>query len=633
MITKHTLRVPAAASLALMLVAACGGGGDGGDQQPPPVEQPPETFDLAALAASADVQARNLPFGAIPRADEARHLTGSDGTRLAVDIYYPAGLDRGAGQAPAMYIESWYGRRSEAVMNAIELYRAGGFVVVVGDARGFGASFGAQTSFISARARQDQREVLAWVAAQPWSNGATAVAGISLSASFAEVMAASGAPSLKAAIIRAEDFDHYQDNLFPGGVPNRNMIEGVVGLTMFGVRGGPCVEHAAACAQLPGDVYPPVDGDDDRSLLRAAVLERRASFDTTGLMQVEFDDDQVGGAGFGEMSAVGYLDGLRAAALPARVSASWIDGLTARGALQRFAALPGVPMEVVIGSTTHSGGLDTDPLARQPFRPARPGAAEQFAGDVAFVRRALAGEPIGRSVSYLVHGTDTWKTTPVWPPAGVEARTLRFDGGALVASAAVQPGSVGYTVDPAASSGGPFTRWGSQRNQPVFYGDRRLAAGRRLSFDSAPMTGDTELVGEPELCLAMTTDQSDGIVIAYLEDVAPEGRVSYLTEGQLRLVHRRTEGAACDPAPGSRRSFARADASPVVPGQAMRFELPLLPTAALVKKGHRLRVSLAGADAGTFAPLTEAPASWVLAYGGAQGSTLTIPVRPWTPAR
>jgi uncharacterized protein len=629
MTQDHAFRIPALALLALLATASCGDSSDGGPQ-PPPVEQPPEVFDLEALAATADVEARNLPYGDVPRADEARHVTASDGTRLALDIYFPPGLDRAAGKAPVLYIESWYGRRSEATMNAVALYRAAGLVVVLGDVRGFGASFGAQSSFISARARQDQGEVLAWLAAQPWSSGATAVAGISLSSSMAEVMAASGAPSLKAAVIRAEDFDHYQDNLFPGGVPNMNMIEGVVGLTMFAVRGGPCVEDPAACAQLPADMYPPVDGDDDRSLLRAALLERQASFDTSGLLQAQFSDDRIGGAGFDEMSAIGYLDGLRAAAVPARVSAAWLDGVTAQGALTRFMAMPGVPMEVVIGSTTHSGGLDTDPFSRQPFTPARPGADRQFGDDIAFVQRVLAGGAVGRSVSYLVHGTDTWKTTPVWPPAGLEARTLRFDGGALVASGAVQPGGVSYTVDPTSASGGPYNRWGSQRNKPVFYGDRRLAPGRRLSFDSAPLQGDTELVGQPELCLAMTTDQTDGIVIAYLEDVAPEGRVTYLTEGQLRLVRRKTEGAACDPAPGARRSFARADATPVVPGQAMRFELPLLPTAALVKKGHRVRVSLAGADAGIFAPLTETPATWVVSYGGSEGSTLTLPVRPWS---
>src|SRR5262249_42270813 len=153
---------------------------------------------------------------------------------------------------------------------------------------------------------------------------------------------------------------------------------------------------------------------------------------------------------------------------------------------------------------------------------------------------------------------------------------------------------------------GTFDRWFSQRNQPIYYGDRRLAPGRRLAFDGAPMARDTELVGAPEVCLSMSTDQSDGIVIAYLEDVAPNGRVTYLTEGLLRLVQRKSGEGAC----GTTRTFNKADAEAVVPGESMRFAIALYPTAALVAKGHHLRLSLAGSDAGIFASMTDAPATW-----------------------
>jgi putative CocE/NonD family hydrolase len=145
-----------------------------------------------------------------------------------------------------------------------------------------------------------------------------------------------------------------------------------------------------------------------------------------------------------------------------------------------------------------------------------------------------------------------------------------------------------------------------------------------------------ELVGEAELCLAMRTDQSDGVVLAYLEDVAPDGRVTYLTEGELRLLHRKTTGdqarvGGCDPAPGTKRTFNRADAALVTPGELMHVELPLLPTAARIQKGHRLRLTLAGADAGNFPLLTEAPATWSVGYGGAGGSTLRVPMKVWLP--
>jgi putative CocE/NonD family hydrolase len=144
----------------------------------------------------------------------------------------------------------------------------------------------------------------------------------------------------------------------------------------------------------------------------------------------------------------------------------------------------------------------------------------------------------------------------------------------------------------------------SQRGSPVYYGDRRLAPGQRLSFDAALMRTDTDVLGSPRLCLALKSDQTDGAVYAYLEDVAPDGRVTYLTEGLWRLLHRGPESADCA-AEGGQRSFTRADGAAVVPGELMHVELPLLPTAARIARGHHLRLALAGADAGTF-PLKRA---------------------------
>jgi uncharacterized protein len=609
--------------LAVLLLGACSTNDDS-TPVPPEDTTPEPAYDLEALAKTPAVKALTEPFGDAPASDEARYVRMSDGVKLAMSFFFPAGFDRASGKAPVMYIDSWYGRASEATAHAIELYRAAGFALVISDSRGFGASHGAQDGLMTPRARQDQVEAIAWLSTQPWSNGSVAVAGLSLSATLADVAASSGAPALKAAIIRASDFDEYAQNLFPGGAQNVNMIGGIAGFIGIS-RFEPCWEELAACPQFG---FQSVDGDDDFRQFQSAVREHRDSLDGQLLTRATFRDDRAGTMAFDDMSPMGHLAELARARVPARVSASWTDGATAEGALARFAGAPDSPMEVVIGATTHFGGLDTDPFSRQPFQAARPGAAEQFAADVAFVQRALTGTPIGRSVSYLVLGAGVWKSTPVWPPVGVQRTTLRF-GQTTLAPEVAQPGTVSYAVDPTASSG-PFTRWPSQRNSPVYYGDRRKTAGARLAFDAAPMSADTELVGSAEVCLAMRIDQTDGLVIAYLEDVAPDGRVTHLTEGELRLLHRKTQGPACDPAPGTRRTFQRADGALVVPGQRMQVELPLLPTAALIRKGHHLRLSLAGADAGTLAPVTEAPGSWAVDYGGAEGSTLTIPVRAWS---
>jgi uncharacterized protein len=316
--------------------------------------------------------------------------------------------------------------------------------------------------------------------------------------------------------------------------------------------------------------------------------------------------------------------------VPARLVVSWVDGLTADSALTHYASHPNTPLEVIIGSNTHPGGLDGDPFSSVPFAEARPSARESFGDDIAFIQRVQAGEAIGRSIRYVVLGTDDWETSDTWPPAGVVVQSLALGPAALAAEPPARAAELAYRVDPTTSTG-LLNRWASQRGTPIHYGDRRNAPGQLLSFDAAPVAVDTEIAGNPELCLTLTTDQTDGIVLAYLEDVAPDGRVTYLSEGELRLLHRKTTGAVCDPAPGTARSFERKDAAAVVPGTPMLLEIPFTATASLLRRGHRLRLSLAGADAGTFGTLTETPATWSVGYGGDSGSTLRVPTRPWQP--
>jgi predicted acyl esterase len=50
-------------------------------------------------------------------------------------------------------------------------------------------------------------------------------------------------------------------------------------------------------------------------------------------------------------------------------------------------------------------------------------------------------------------------------------------------------------------------------------------------------------------------------------------------------------------------SLKRKDALPVVPGQVIEMTFGLWPTSVLLKKNHRIRVAIAGADRDTFARL------------------------------
>jgi predicted acyl esterase len=84
------------------------------------------------------------------------------------------------------------------------------------------------------------------------------------------------------------------------------------------------------------------------------------------------------------------------------------------------------------------------------------------------------------------------------------------------------------------------------------------------------------------------------MVIVYLEDVLPDGRVVYLTEGVLRLSARKLAQApvGADPL----HSYLSADQAPMIPGRAEQIRIVLSPIAVVVRKGERLRLAIAGAD-------------------------------------
>jgi hypothetical protein len=87
----------------------------------------------------------------------------------------------------------------------------------------------------------------------------------------------------------------------------------------------------------------------------------------------------------------------------------------------------------------------------------------------------------------------------------------------------------------------------------------------------------------------------------YLEAVAPDGRVTYITEGLLRLIHHPLSSAQPPYAPlGPYRSYEEADAQPLVPGETTEIVVTLYATSVLIEEGSSIRVSIAGHDASVF---------------------------------
>jgi putative CocE/NonD family hydrolase len=163
-------------------------------------------------------------------------------------------------------------------------------------------------------------------------------------------------------------------------------------------------------------------------------------------------------------------------------------------------------------------------------------------------------------------------------------------------------GEDALAVDPSVGTG-ERSRWRSLLSMvPGDYPDRRERDARLLTYDSSPLERAMEVTGHPTAAIfASWDDDEDGRVFAYLEDVAPDGRVAYVTEGELRAIHRKTTGERI---PGAlpQRSFVRADATPLAAREVGELCFELLPISWRFERGHRVRLAIAGGDADHFAP-------------------------------
>lgn len=504
--------------------------------------------------------------------------------------------------------------------------------MVVIDARGTGASFGVRPIELFSGEVDDMREVIEWIAKQPWSNGKVAVTGVSYSADSGDLATTTGAPALKAAFLRSSEIDPYLQLLLPGGVRNEAMFrEWNEVVATFDV-GLDCLNDRTKCDTTRG--LTPVADDRNYSLARAALKEHLLNGPPEDLLAITYRDDKTP-AGFTmlESGAASRIRAMQAASVPTQYWASWVDGGTADSALSRYVSAPDVPMEIYIEATNHAQRKAADPFFVAGGAP-QMSLDDLFAHNLDFLNRVMVKEEaIRRQIHYVVMGSQTWKTTTTWPPQDVAQSVWKFDAKNHLSAenASIESGEDRYQVDYSTSTG-KHTRWSTQYGPPTDYGDRADEANKLLNYVSDPFLEDKEIVGNAIVRLHVASDYPDVAFFVYLEDVAPDGRITYLTEGMLRSIHRKI---TLDTLPyrqvGPQHSFNRVDRLPLVPGEAAEVAFSLFPTAAVIRKGHCLEVSIAGADADTFQRYPrEGSPTWRIFRGGTSPSEVIVPIRPWS---
>lgn len=534
------------------------------------------------------------------------YVPAEDGTRLAVDVALPA--DRAPeSRFPALIELTRYWRASEnretgqpnpSLDHWEHTFLDHGYAVVQVDVRGTGASFGTRQVEYGPQEVRDGRAIVDWIVRQPWSDGKVGAHGISYSGTTAELLTSTGHPAIKAVSPGWSDVDTWRSPARPYGL-NVGFVE------MWGQH----VRMLDRNHPGVGGAVKRVDADRDGKLRDAAVKQHAANVDVAPAVRaVDFRDEHLPGTelSFVDISSLRWKKQIEASGVPMLVIASWFDAGSAEGALWRFANFSN-PQYIVLQGANHGGAVHASPYTvGDRGAPPALGIPQQVEMRLQFFDHYLKGADNGvdtwPKLRYYNLGQEEFRESNTWPPPGVKARRMYVRAeGLLSAEPPEHEGADRYEVDFGVSTG-EFNRWMGQMGQPVLGLDDRGAMDERmLVYTSPPLEEDLQLTGAPWVHLELQSTHADGAVLVYLEDVDVDGRSRYVTEGGLRLLHRQIDADPGIETFGPAHSFAKKSALPMVPGETAEIEIRLNPISVKIARGHRIRLAIAGADAGSFA--------------------------------
>jgi predicted acyl esterase len=198
-----------------------------------------------------------------------------------------------------------------------------------------------------------------------------------------------------------------------------------------------------------------------------------------------------------------------------------------------------------------------------------------------------------------------WQTSRTWPPTSrqtdyfLNARALSTD----------KPSQAGTLA--------------ARMVTPVRISSISVPTGTgSVSYETAPLTSDTEVTGDPVVSLWISTAATDTDVIARLDDVAPDGTArSYQMLGGLRASVRKPGNAPYDNRGLPWHPSRQADVAPLEAGQTVEMNFALLPMSYVFKAGHRIRLTLSFSD-----PVNGASHTVTVHEGGRRASQITLPV-------
>lgn len=497
-----------------------------------------------------------------------------DGVSLMADVHRPDA----DGRFPALIAASPYPRQIQDLGAPMGFIEAGntpfwvsrGYVHVIANVRGTGGS-GGEFGFFDSQERRDMYDLVEWAATQPWCDGNVGMIGISYFAMTQLEAAVERPPHLKAIFPVAVTADLFEAASHHGLVSSAFVTPF---LSMMGLT-----------AARSDDFWRSIPLQIARKVLNLPPLHRKF-----GTMN-------------GEAAVTMMHQMLKLHHDPHPWDQLWLDVFVNHPVRDEWwddrdlmPLLKNVDIPVYLGCDWEnvplhlpSTFLAWKALADNPN--VRMGMLDKFGltwpweslheEALAWYDHWLKGRDTGildgDPVRYALPGGEGWHSSKSWPPrATLRELALRADG--LLDADEGDAGLRDYMTLGA----------GTGRVKPS-----ELDPPATLTWTSAPLDADLDVVGEIELRLVASATAADTAWIATLQDVAPDGEATDVTAGWLRASLREVDDAAS--APGSPVLPCRVPTAVPI-GEDVEYRIPLVPNARRFATGHRIQLVIASDD-------------------------------------
>lgn len=499
-----------------------------------------------------------------------------------------------------------------------------GYISVAVDVRGTGMSSG-ETHLIGADEQADYADAVNWIKQQPWFNGNLGLAGTSYLGISSLLTAAQGDPAVKAVFAEVPMGDAYRGTAVPGGMLNANFINLWLSLTQnLSVSNGPAeLAHPQYADQIKAANQDHIDAIDDWYLPTIDnALDNQTGYAT--------DDGNF-------WKARSPVETAHKIKVPTFIIGGSND-IFQRGEPLLYEQLkhnvntkllivPGAHVEAILDAifnhdnSTNHGAPGSEALLLRWFDQYLKGM-DNHNRSIPNVTQYVEG--------YGLFGTQRYTTSTDWPNPQVSPKRYYLRGNMKLSTSkpwwpershniyepeapgvSIQKSSDGkrlmgqVTINDGSDCSSSAVQWSLGIDgllpRPCYDNNDKVENSQNaLVFQTGTLWSKMYINGPMEADIWMSATNPQAALTVRVSDVGPFGKATPISTGIQSAVYRKTDKSRSRYIDGTMiqpwHPFTAASREPLQPGQPVLVRVEIFPAAALLRFGHRLRISISSSN-------------------------------------